>query len=209
MQPPDCLEKMTVKGEGGNHQLTCATCGKEHSGITSDTKPWFPNHSMVQLISTVLSKAKHFCPTHQHDRNYYCFQDKALVCIYCAYHGEHATHQCQPVNEAKLTIRDRLRPVKIQAQGRATELVRRLRLMKDEMEGLKVQAQGSARLVEEYFQSVESALHRQRDLLLQDLHSHTSDLHNTLETQARYTHVKHRNQLVQNMWIEACLSPSI
>ena len=179
-----------MKGEGSNLQLTCATCGKEHSGITSDSKPWFLNHSMVQLISTVLSKAKHFCPTHQHDRNYYCFQDNALVCIYCAYHGDHAAHQCQPVNEAKQTIRDRLRPVRIQVQGRVTELERRLQLMRDELEALKAGAQGSARLVEEYFQSLESALRRQRDLLLQDLHSHTSDLHNTLETQVRYVHVQ-------------------
>lgn len=140
---------------------------------------------MVQLIRTVLSKAKHFCPIHQHDRNYYCFQDKTLVCIYCAYHGDHTAHQCRPVKEAKQVIRDGLRAVRIQAQGRTTELERRLRLIRDEQEGVRTQAQNSARLVEEYFVNLETALRRQRDLLLQDLHSHTSDLHSTFETQVR------------------------
>lgn len=148
---------------------------------------------MVQLIGTVLSKAKHFCPVHQHDRNYYCFQDNTLVCIYCVYHGEHASHQCRPVNDAKQVIRDGLRPVRIQAQGRMTELERRLQLVKDEQEGMKAQVQSSVKLVEEYFVHLETALHRQRDQLIQDLQSHATDLHSSVEAQVRYTlpHVTH------------------
>ena len=185
---PGCLERLMVKGdEEAKQKLTCDTCSKEHTVETgSDKKPWFPNHSMIQLVANVLSKAKHFCPTHQHDRNYYCFQDKTLVCIYCAYHGDHAGHHCQPVAEAKQTVRERLRAVRIQAQGRMTELERRLQLMKDEQEGVRTQAQNSARLVEDYFCNLEMALRRQRDLLLKDLHSHTTSLHATIETCVRY-----------------------
>lgn len=183
----DCLLKLIVDGEEGEKKVTCCTCGKEHVGPTSDNKLWFPNHSMVQLIGTVLSKAKHFCPIHQHDRNYYCFQDDTLVCIYCAYHGEHATHLCRPVNDAKQVVRDRLRPVRIQTQGRMTELERRLQLMKDEQEGMKAQTLSSVKLVEEYFVNLETALHRQREHLLLDLQSHASDLHSSMEVQVRYT----------------------
>ena len=187
----DCLVQLTVQGKGGKEEITCSICGREHVGSTSDSKPWFPNYSMIQLIGSVISKAKHFCPIHQHDRNYYCFHDNTLVCIYCAYHGEHAAHQCRPVDDAKKTIRDRLRPVRIQAQGRMTELERRVQLMKDEQEGMRAQTQSSARLVEEYFVNLETALHKQRDHLLQDLQSHATDLHTSMESQVRYSCILH------------------
>ena len=172
--------------KGGKQQLTCATCDVEFSTGDEDRKPWFPNHSMIQLITTVRSKAKHFCLVHQHDQNYYCFQDKTLVCIYCAYHGEHANHRCLPVNEAKWAIREGLRGARIQALGHVTELERRLCLVKDEQEAVRVQNQSSVRVIEEYFANLETALRRQRDLLLQDLHSHSASLHKVIEVQVRY-----------------------
>ena len=158
---------------------------------------------MIQLINTVRSKAKHFCPTHQHDCNYYCLEDKILVCIYCAYHGDHAGHRCQTVHEARETIKDELRPVRIQARGRVTELERRLQLLKDEQEIMKVQVKNSIRCVEEYYSSLEAVLRRQRDQLLGEYRSLTGSLHNTFEVQVRYmsgstvhTHTPYRYYLL-------------
>ena len=152
---------------------------------TGSSRPWFPNLSVAQLVTSVLSKAKHFCPIHQHDRNYYCFHDKTLVCIYCAYHGEHAGHHCQLVNEAKQTVRDELRPLRMRAQGRVAEAERRLQLMSDEGEAVRTQGLTSAKMVEEYFAGLEAALRKQRDLLLKDIHTHTSSLHSSIETQMK------------------------
>ena len=181
-----CLERLLLKGEGGRHKLTCPTCTQEHSvDATGSSRPWFPNLSVAQLVTSVLSKAKHFCPIHQHDRNYYCFHDKTLVCIYCAYHGEHAGHHCQLVNEAKQTVRDELRPLRMRAQGRVAEAERRLQLMSDEGEAVRTQGLTSAKMVEEYFAGLEAALRKQRDLLLKDIHTHTGSLHSSIETQMK------------------------
>ncbi|CAI8015339.1 Tripartite motif-containing protein 72, partial [Geodia barretti] len=181
-----CLERLLLKGEGGRHKLTCPTCTQEHSvDATGSSRPWFPNLSVAQLVTSVLSKAKHFCPIHQHDRNYYCFRDKTLVCIYCAYHGEHAGHHCQLVNEAKQTVRDELRPLRMRAQGRVAEAERRLQLMSDEGEAVRTQGLTSAKMVEEYFAGLEAALRKQRDLLLKDIHTHTGSLHSSIETQMK------------------------
>jgi hypothetical protein len=181
-----CLERLLLKEEGGRHRLTCPTCSQEHSvDATGSSRPWFPNLSVSQLVTSVLSKAKHFCPIHQHDRNYYCFHEKTLVCIYCAYHGEHAGHHCQPVNEARQTMRDELRPLRMRAQGRVSEAERRIQLMRDEGDAVRTQGLNSAKMVEEYFAGLEAALRRQRDLLLKDIHTHTGSLHSSIETQIK------------------------
>ena len=182
--PPACLEKMVVKEEGGRQKLTCPTCSREVSG-GGNFKPWFPNHSVAQLVTSVLSKAKHFCPIHQHDRNYYCLRDQILVCIYCAYHGEHAGHPCQPACEARQTVRGELRPLRMRVQGRVSEAERRLQLMREEGEAVRTQATASAKMVEDFFAGLEAALRRQRDLLLKDLHTHTSSLHSSMDTQMK------------------------
>ena len=159
------------------------TCSRDHSVDPAiSSRPWFPNLSVAQLVTTVLSKAKHFCPVHQHDRNYYCFKDKSLVCIYCAYHGEHAGHPCQPVSEARQVVRDELRPLRVRAQGRVSEAERRLQLMRDEGEMVRTQALSAAKNVEEYYASMEAGLRRQRDLLLNDLQTHATCLHGSIET---------------------------
>ena len=181
-----CMETVLVK-EGEGERLTCVTCDKRHSVDPSGLlRPWFPNLSISQLVTSLLSATKHLCPTHKHECNYYCFQDKALVCIYCAYHGDHAGHVCHTVSEARRMAREGLRPVKMRAQGRAAELDRRLQLLRDEGEGVRAHAENSVKMVEEYFASLEAALQRQRDLLLQDLHSHTTHLRTSLDTQIKY-----------------------
>ena len=140
---------------------------------------------MIQLLATVRSRAKHFCPTHQHDCNYYCLDDRVLVCIYCAYHGDHSGHRCQMVAEARETLREELRPLRLQARGRVTELERRLQLMREEREAGKLQVQGCLRQVEEYFSGLEATLRRQRDLLLEEYRSLTGSLNNSMEAQIR------------------------
>lgn len=188
--------KLVSQGDGANLEVCCSICGQEHSG-SSDSKPWFPNHSMIQLISSVLSKAKHFCPTHQHDLSYYCFEDKTLVCIYCAYHGDHASHQCRHVNEAKQVMREGLRGVRLQVTSRAMEVERRLRLLRDEQEGVRNRAQSAARLVEEFFENIEVVMRRQRDLLLQELKMHTNEVASTLESQVRWGQCSEWHRLLE------------
>ena len=144
-------------------------------------------HTWPPAVNTsILSKAKYCCPVHQHDQNYYCLEDKCLVCIYCAYHGDHASHQCRPVNEAKHMVREDLQGVRRQAKSQAMEMERRLKLLVDEQDTVRTQAQNASRLVEDYFRSLETALRRQRDMLLQDLKFHASDVTSSLDLKLRY-----------------------
>ena len=82
-------------------------------------------------------------------------------------------------------VREGLRAVRMQTRSRVTEIERRLRLMKDEQEGVRTQAQASSRLVEEFFGNIEAVIRRQRDLLLQDLKSHTNELNSSLDIHIR------------------------
>lgn len=149
-------------------------------------KLWFPNHSVIQIIGNVIPKSKHFCMTHQHDQTYYCFDDQTLVCIYCAYHGDHSSHECVSVEEAKRRKENTLQEVKLQASSKVMELERGLQLLKDEQQRLKSQEENVSHLVESFFGSIEAALQTQKEQLLQELGRHTADINGTLETHIRF-----------------------
>lgn len=72
---------------------------------------------MIQLIGTVIPKSQYFCETHHHEKSYYCMDDRQLVCIYCAYHGEHAGHHCEQMDKAKTTVGQSLWKLKLKAAG--------------------------------------------------------------------------------------------
>ena len=166
-------------------KIKCSKCSQEHLG-SDEKKMWFPNHSVVQLIGNVIPKSKYFCKTHQHDQAYYCFDDQTLVCIYCAYHGEHSGHECVPIEEAKKRKENALQEVKLQASSKVSELERGLLLLKDEQQWVKSQKESVSQLVEECFRNIEVALQRQKEQLLQELSAHTADISGVLETHIKY-----------------------
>ncbi len=83
-------------------------------------------------------------------------------------------------------VREGLRGVRLQVTSRAMEVERRLRLLRDEQEGVRSRAQSAARLVEEFFENIEVVLRRQRDLLLQELKMHTTEVASTLDGHVRW-----------------------
>lgn len=137
---------------------------------------------MIQIISNMLSKSKLFCKIHQQEKNYYCFDDHVLVCIYCAYQGEHSTHTCKHVEEAKKEAEAALKTVKMSVSNHVSEMERRLQFMKDEKEMLKSQEASISQTIEDSYKKLEAALKRQRELLFQELKSQTSELSSNIDS---------------------------
>lgn len=171
-----CLQKALSKS-GEKSSLKCYACRQVHSCDNgTGTGLWFPNHSMVEIIAKMASKSKFFCPVHQHDMNYYCFDDHAMVCIYCAYHGEHSSHDCKHVEEAKKEADACLRKVKVSISNHVSEMERRLQFVKDEREMLKSQETSIRQVIEDSYEKLKSVLLRQRELLFQELQDQTADI---------------------------------
>ena len=137
---------------------------------------WFPNLSMVHIIESMLSKSKHYCHIHRHDKNYYCFDDKSLVCIYCAYHGKHSTHTCKHMDEAIKDADHSLRKEKLAMSSHVSEIERRLQFARDEREMLKSQESSIRQVIDDMYEKLKTTLLRQRELLFQELKDHTSEL---------------------------------
>lgn len=177
-----CLQKACIK-VGEKSTVKCSTCMQVH---TCENKTgaglWFPNHSMVQIIANIASKAKLFCPVHQHDMNYYCFDDHAIVCIYCAYHGEHASHTCKHLDEARKDVDTALRKVKLSVSSHVSEMERKIQFVKDEREMLKSQEASIRQLVEDSYEKLKGILLRQRELLFQELEEQTAELGSGVDT---------------------------
>ncbi len=131
---------------------------------------------MVQLIDSMLSKSKHFCHVHRHDKNYYCFDCKVLVCIYCAYHGKHSTHSCKHSEEAAKEADHTLRRLKLATSNHVSEMERRLQFVRDEREMLKSQEASIRQVIEDSYEQLKATLLRQRELLFQELKDRTLEL---------------------------------
>ena len=137
---------------------------------------------MIQVIGTgIVPKSKNLCDTHQHEKNYYCFDDCTLVCIYCAYHGDHSHHKCQHVDTAKHQVDQDLQKYKQQVKNKISELERKLLLRTDERELLQSQQAGITKAVEDFYTELSSTLMKQKDLLLEELSTHTKSMDSTIE----------------------------
>ena len=131
---------------------------------------------MAQIIANVTSKSKFLCPTHQHDMNYYCFDDQAVVCIYCAYQGEHSSHTCKHVEEAKKEVDTTLKKVRLSTAHQVSEMERKLQYVKDEKELLNSQEAGVHQAIEESYKKLSGILLRQKEMLFQELKDQTAEL---------------------------------
>lgn len=140
---------------------------------------------MVQIIANLASKSKFFCSIHQHDTNYYCFDDHSVVCIYCAYHGEHSTHNCKHMEEAKKEAAVALRKVKLSVSSHVSEMERRLQFVKDEREVLKSQEASIRQVIEDSYEQLKGVLLRQRELLFQELGDQTADFSSGIDSSAK------------------------
>lgn len=176
-----CLHK-TLNKSGEKSSLKCSACRQVHSCENrTGAGLWFPNHSMVEIIVKMASKSKFFCPVHQHDMNYYCFNDDVMVCIYCAYHGDHSSHNCKHVEEAKKEADMCLKKAKVSVSSYVTEMERRLQFVKDEREMLKSQETSIRQVIEDSYEKLKSVLLRQRQLLFQELQDQTADIGSGIE----------------------------
>lgn len=168
---------MSTKSEDRGLTLKCSSCSQLHISKSGNvTELWFPNHSMVQIIENMLSKSKYFCQTHQHDKNYYCFDDHILVCIYCAYHGSHSTHACKHLDEAKLEAEAVLKRVKLSVSSSIAQVERRLQFARSERELLRTQGTSAREMIGEHYEKIKAALLKQKELLLQELENCTAEV---------------------------------
>ncbi len=148
----------------------------------NEAELYFPNHSMVQIILNMVSKSKTFCQIHQHDKNYYCFDDHSLVCIYCAYHGEHSSHTCKHVEEAKKEVEASVKKNKLLMSSHVLEMERKLQFIKDEEEMLKSQEKRISRVIEDTYGQLMTTLMKQKELLFQELKSQSSEISSGIKT---------------------------
>ena len=137
---------------------------------------------MIQVISTgLICKSKNLCDIHQCERSYYCFDDCSLVCIYCAYHGEHCQHRCQHVDIARKEIDKDLQKYKVQVMHKLSEVERKVLLRADEREILRSQQLGIVNAVGNFYTELTSILIKQKDSLLEELDTHTKNVESTIE----------------------------
>lgn len=178
-----CLRKGCSKTDG-KASLRCSTCRQLHTAAEGqdETSLWFPNHSMIQIIGNMLSKSKHVCSIHNHDKNYYCFDDCMLVCIYCAYHGQHSSHVCKHVDEAKKEAEASLKKLKLSLSGHVSEVERKLQFVKDERDLLKSREASVRQMIEESYERLKASLLKQRELLFQDLRDQTSEIGSSIDS---------------------------
>jgi len=160
------------------HCIMCSSCDQLHTSSRhgSESELWFPNHSMVQIITNIVSKSKFFCRDHQLDKDYYCFDDKILVCIYCAYHGRHANHTCKHVEEARNDVYEVLRKTKSSMASHITDVERQVQFVKDEIDMLKTQETNVRKTVEDSYEQFRVALQRQKELLCKDVKAQMMEL---------------------------------
>lgn len=182
----ECLKKAVYKSDE-TYCILCTSCEQLHTSSRhgTDAELWFPNHSMVQIIANIMSKSKFFCREHQLDKDYYCFDDNNLVCIYCAYHGKHASHSCKHVEEARNDVFEVLRKLKISMANHIAEVERKIQFVKDEVDILNTQEVNVRKTVEESYEQFCSALLRQKELMCKDLKAQMVELSSAVQDCAR------------------------
>jgi hypothetical protein len=181
----ECLQKSYIPCEGGTVKICCSLCNKDNSSATIDGL-WFPNHAMIQVIGTgVMLKSRNLCDIHQHEKSYYCYDDCTLVCIYCAYQGDHAHHKCQHVDTAKQHMDGDLQKYKQQVTTIVSELERKLLLKRDEHQLLKSQQASVVKAVEDFYTELSLMLTRQKESLLEELSTHVKGVDSTIEQSIR------------------------
>ena len=167
---------------GSRTSLKCPSCNQLHVSESADGAGlWFPNHSMVQIIEGMVSKSKYYCQVHRHDKNYYCFDCKSLVCIYCAYHGTHSTHSCKHMDDAAKEADHTLRKAKLGVSTHVSEMERRLQFVQDERDMLKTQEASIQQVIENSFEQLKATLLKQKELLFHELKEHTSELNSGID----------------------------
>lgn len=141
---------------------------------------------MIQVIGAgVLLKSKNLCDIHQHEKSYYCHDDCTLVCIYCAYQGDHSHHKCQHVDTAKQQMDSDLQKLKQQVTNAISEVERKLLLKTDEHRLLQSQQGGVVKAVEDFYAELSLMLTRQKDSLLEELATRIKDMDSTIEQSIR------------------------
>lgn len=137
---------------------------------------------MVQVISAgVVLKSNNLCDTHQHEKHYYCFDDGILVCIYCAYDGDHCQHKCQHVDAAKQQIDHELQYYKQQIISSLSQLEKEVFLRTDERKLLQLQQSGIVKAVQDFYTELSSLLLKHQQLLLDELSTQTRSMDIVME----------------------------
>lgn len=176
---------MCTSDSDSSVNLVCTFCKQHHTAETRNAL-WFPNHSVIQMIGNVIPKSRYFCEVHQQNMNYYCFDDNCIVCIGCAYQGQHSEHSCKLVTEAKKEVESGLGITVKKVVSKSAEVSRKLQLLRDEQKSLKLQEDSLSRVVEESYKQLEEIIQRQKELQLQELRMHTEESMSSMHSHIRY-----------------------
>ena len=142
---------------------------------------------MIQVIGTgVMLKSRNLCDIHQHEKSYYCYDDCTLVCIYCAYQGDHSHHKCQHVDTAKQQMDSDLQKYKQQVTNVISELERKLLLKRDERQLLQSQQASVVKTVEDFYTELSLMLTRQKESLLEEVSTYVKGMDSTIEQSIRW-----------------------
>lgn len=114
--------------------------------------------------------------------DYYCFDDHTIVCIYCAYHGNHSSHNCKPMEEARKEAESSLRKVELSVSNHVSEMERKLQFVKDERKMLTSQEASIRQVIEDSYEQLKAVLFRQKELLFQELKDRTAELNSGIDT---------------------------
>lgn len=175
-----CLKKAMFTAKN-RVSIKCTSCNEVHTSSENgnETELWFPNHSMVQIIKGAISRSRYFCHVHQQEKNHYCFNDNTLVCIYCAFHGEHLTHTCKHQEDARKEAHKILSNITVSTH--VSDIERQLQLMKDEKELLRTQETSVYGMVEELYEQLKATLQKQKELLCEEIKNQMSKLNSNVD----------------------------
>ena len=103
------------------------------------------------------------------------------MCIYCAYHGEHSSHTCKHLDEARTQAEESLRKTKVSSASHISEVERRLQFVRDEKELLKSREASVRQMIEDSYEQLKATLLRQRELLCRELEERTSEISSNID----------------------------
>ncbi|KAG5270887.1 hypothetical protein AALO_G00173420 [Alosa alosa] len=129
------------------------------------------------------------CPAHGEQFKLFCLEDKQPLCVVCRDSRQHKCHECQPLDEATLGLKEKLRN-KLPALQEKLKAFKEIKQTYDETaDHIKCQAQSTQKLIKKEFEKMHQFLREEEaarlEALQNELEQKTSLMKSTFDKMAR------------------------
>ena len=167
-------------------KIRCPTCMTVNPLQNNDVSSLTKNFALLGCVPQSVSKTKHFCLEHSHDKRIYCSDCRSLICAYCQLYGEHAGHSYVVASDASKTPLDAL---KVAGEGLLADMEMVASSRKEvDMVILKLarNRRRCERSVKKYYNGAIERLEREKSSLLSEVATWTEEQVSILNAQSKY-----------------------